>query len=217
MARPTTPLAPRISTPDLPEKLAPGTLGRGTHVDGSLIEGIAGRRDASHVHIVESILRGVDAEGLDLSGSTLSDVEIEDLRAVDVSFRETRWQTVRMTGGRIGTLDLSRSDLTGVEIRGVRVDYLTLAGSTASDLLFADCTIGSLDAPQAKLARVAFEGCRVDEVDNRDWRIEHVDLRGLEAVRYLDMAALRGATLSERQVTALGPGFADAAGVLIRD
>ncbi|MGC5171184.1 pentapeptide repeat-containing protein [Microbacterium sp. DT81.1] len=217
MARTTTPLAPRIAAPDLPRDLGEGVLRRGAHVDAALLEGLSGRVDAPHAHLVESIVRGADVERLDLGGSSLTDVEIEDLRGVDVSFRETRWQTVRMTGGRIGTLDLSRSDLNGVELRGMRVDYLTLAGATASDLLLVDCTLGSLDAPQAKLSRVRFEGCRVDEVDNRDWRIEHVDLRGLEAVRYLDMAALRGATLSERQVTALGPDFAAAAGVLIRD
>jgi uncharacterized protein YjbI with pentapeptide repeats len=217
MARSTAPLAPRISAPDVPPALGDGTLSHSGHLDGVLLEGLSGSVDAPHAHLVECVVRHADVDRLDLSGSVLADVEIEELRGVDVSFREARWQTVRMTGGRIGTLDLSRSDLTGVELRGVRVDYLTLAGATASDLLFVDCTIGSLDAPQATLSRVRFDGCRVDEVDNRDWRIEHVDLRGLEALRYLDMAALRGATLSERQVMALGRDFASAAGVLIRD
>ena len=217
MARSTAPLAPRISAPDLPPQLGRGALTRAAHIDGARVEGLTGSVDAPHAHLVESVVRGADVDRLDLGGSALSDVELDELRGVDVSFREARWQSVRMTGGRIGTLDLSRADLTGVELRGVRVDYLTLGGATASDLLFTDCIIGSLDAPQAKLSRVAFERCRVDEVDNRDWRIEHVDLRGLEAVRYLDMTALRGATLSERQVTALGRDFAAAAGVLIRD
>ncbi|HEX5856673.1 MAG TPA: pentapeptide repeat-containing protein [Microbacterium sp.] len=217
MARSTVPLAPRVSAPDIPTALGRGALSRGAHVDGALLEGLSGSVEAPHAHLVECVVRGADVDRLDLSGSALSDVEIEELRGVDVSFREARWQSVRMTGGRIGTLDLSRADLTGVQLRGLRVDYLTLGGATASDLLFTDCAIGSLDAPQAKFSRVAFEGCRVDEVDNRDWRIEHVDLRGLEAVRYLDMSALRGATLSERQVTALGRDFAAAAGVVIRD
>ena len=100
---------------------------------------------------------------------------------------------------------------------GIRIDYLTVAGAKVSDVLFTDCAIGAFDAPQANLSRVAFERCRADEVDNRTWRVENVDLRGLEALSYLDPAALRGATLTERQASVLGPSFARAAGVDLRD
>src|SRR5687767_2103494 len=105
MARSTAPLAPRVSAPDLPPELGRGTLTRGAHLDGALVEGLSGIVDAPHAHLVESVLRGADVDRLDLGGAALSDVVIDDLRGVDVSFREARWQSVRMTGGRIGTLD----------------------------------------------------------------------------------------------------------------
>ncbi|KRA23280.1 hypothetical protein ASD65_01745 [Microbacterium sp. Root61] len=217
MARSSTPLAPRISAPDLPATLDPATLRPRIEVIAALVEGLSGEVDASNAHLSESVLRDVDVARLDLSRSRLVDVDIQELRGVEINGRETRWQTVRVTGGRVATLDLSRSSLSGVEFRGLRVDYLTLAGCDAFDVLFVDCIIGSLDAPQAKLGRVAFEGCRVDDVDNRGWKIEHVDLRGLDAVRYLDMAGLRGATMGDQQVTALGRHFAAAVGVDVRD
>lgn len=182
-----------------------------------LLEDLAGDIDASSAHIVESVISGADVGTLALSGATLTEVAIDDLRAVDASFRESRWQTVRLTGGRIGTLDLSRAELTGAEVRGIRIDYLNLSGATLSDVLFADCLIGALDAPQSILRRVAFEGCRADEVDNRGWRVENLDLRGLEALHFLDMQALRGATMTERQVAALARDFAAAVGVDVRD
>ena len=114
MARSTAPLAPRISAPDLPPQLGLGALTRAAHIDGALVEGLTGSVDAPHAHLVESVVRGADVDRLDLGGSALSDVELDELRGVDLSFREARWQSVRMTGGRIGTLDLSRADLTGV-------------------------------------------------------------------------------------------------------
>lgn len=217
MPRPAPLKAPRLSAPDLPARLEPATIS--SHVDliGALIEGASGDVDAAGAHMSESTVRNLDVGTLDLARSRFADVEIDELRAVTIAAHESRWQSVRMRGGRIATLDLSRGSLAGVEIRGLRIDYLTLAGSEASDLLFVDCIIGSLDAPQAKLQRVAFHGCRVTDVDNRGWRAEHVDLRGLEAVHYLDMPALRGTTLSERQTNALGRDFAAAAGVDVRD
>ncbi|KAA9110428.1 pentapeptide repeat-containing protein [Microbacterium rhizomatis] len=217
MARPVTPLPPRVAAPDLPPHLRPARLEPRGDVHAGSLDDLTGDVDARTAHIVESVIRRADVGSLTLSGATLTDVAIEDLRAVDASFRESRWQTVRVTGGRIGTLDLSRAELTGVELRGIRIDYLNLSGSTVSDVLFADCIIGALDAPQSTLRRAAFEGCRADEIDNRGWRIENLDLRGLEALHFLDMAALRGATMTQRQVENLARGFAIAAGVDVRD
>lgn len=217
MARASLPLSPRISSPDLPARLDPAVLGARVDLLGALVEGTTGDLDATDARVSESILRDLDLGSFDFSRSRLSDVDISGLCAVVATATESRWQSVRIDGGRIATLDLSRSTLSGVEIRGARIDYLTLAGADASDLRFVDCTIGALDAPQSTLRRVAFDGCRVNEVDNRGWRTENVDLRGLEGAHYLDMAALRGTTLSERQVSWLGPAFAAAVGVDVRD
>lgn len=216
MARPSLPLGPRVSAPDLPRELVDAQLSTRGDLHGAWVRGASGVVDAAHAQISDSRLSAIVVDSLDLTGCTLTDVDIDALCGVTVTSRESRWQSVRITGGRVATLDLSRSDLIGVEIRGLRIDYLSMAGGAASDLLFVDCVIGAWDAPQSKLSRVRFEACRVDEVDNRDWRVENVDLRGLDAARYLSMAALRGATLTEQQVTALGRDFAAAAGVDVR-
>lgn len=217
MARPSRPLPPRITAPDLPREFESGTLSPYAALSGAVIEDLSRDVAAAHARMVECVVRGGDAGTIDLTGATLTDVDWHEVRAVVLTARESRWQTVRVRGGRIATLDLSRAELTGVAFEGVRIDYLTIAGAKASDVLFTDCAIGALDAPQATLGRVAFELCRADEVDNRDWRIDHLDLRGLEALNYLDPMALRGATLTERQASALGPAFARAAGVDLRD
>lgn len=210
------PLPPRLSAPDLPPRLGRAVLQRHGEVREAAIVDLEGTVDAAHSYTAESSIATTNLESLDLTGAGLTDVDITDLRATMLTARESRWQTVRINGGRVATLDLARGELTNVEIRGVRIDYLTLAGASASDVLFVDCVFGAIDAPQSTLTRVAFDGCRADEIDNRGWRVEHLDLRGVEALRYLDVGALRGATLTERQVLALATDFAMAAGVDVR-
>ena len=173
--------------------------------------------DAAHAAITECAVVGGAVDRLDLAGASLVDVDISALRATAVLGRRARLRRVRITGGRIGTLDLADAQLDEVELRGIRIDYLSLAAATVNDLIVADCTIGSLDVPQARLSRVAFTDSAADEVDTRGLRCEHLDLRGLEAVSYLDLAALRGATLSPRQVGALAPSLAAALGIRIDD
>ena len=99
----------------------------------------------------------------------------------------------------------------------MRIDYLSLASAKIEDLLVSDCTITTLDLPQAAMSRVRFVNSRADEVDTRGMRAENVDLRGLDAASYLDVASLRGATLTPWQVEQLAAAFAVSHGVDIRD
>jgi uncharacterized protein YjbI with pentapeptide repeats len=171
--------------------------------------------DAAHSDLTECVFDDVTVETLDLTGATLVDVEVTGIRATSVPARAARLRRVRFTGGRIGTLDLADAEIDEVELRGIRIDYVSLGGARVEDLLVAGCTIGTLDIPQATLTRVAFEATRADEVDTRGLRCEHVDLRGLEALSYLDLAALRGATLSPAQIEQLAPAFAAALGIRV--
>ena len=91
-----------------------------------------------------------------------------------------------------------------------------MARATASDVTFVDCVIGTLDLPGATLSHVRFEGCRADEVDTRDLRAEHLDLRGLDAVAVTSPGGLRGATLAPRQVELIARDLAVALGIDVR-
>ncbi|MBD7956538.1 hypothetical protein H9651_02675 [Microbacterium sp. Sa4CUA7] len=217
-ARQVRPLPPRSAAPDLPARLTPVTaLERRADLTQSRIEGLCGEVDAAHSRFVECVLALSPLERFDLTGATLIDVEIENLRATTLAAVSGTWRSVRITGGRIGTLDLSRAQLDAVEIRGARVDYLSLGQATAADILIADCVLGTLDMPAARLERVRFEGCRADDVDTRELRASHLDLRGLEALGFTDLQTLRGATLAPHQVAALAESFAAALGIDVRD
>lgn len=212
------PFAPRITAPDLPGQLA---AGHAWNRDGEYFQQhfaeLDQTTDASHSEISECRVTGASVDALTLTGASLVDVDVDQLRATTVSARGARLRRVRFLGGRIGTLDLGMADMDEVELRGIRIDYLTLGGARIEDLLVADCVIGSLDLPQATAKRARFEGSRVDELDVRGLRAEDVDLRGLEMLSLTDAAALRGTTLSSVQVERMASTLASALGIQVAD
>jgi uncharacterized protein YjbI with pentapeptide repeats len=211
------PARPRVSAPDLPARLGDGVAERRADAHQVRFTGLSGSVDLAHSSLEECAIESASVDALDLGGATLIDVSVTDLRAASVSARDTTIRRLRISGGRIGTLDLTGAHVSELELRDVRVDYLTLAGARAEDILIAACTIRALDLPHATLTRVAFDDCRAEEVDPRGVRAADLDLRGLDALAYLDVLALRGATLSPAQVERLAPAFATAAGIDVRD
>ena len=216
MAGPPLPSSPRVSEPDLPARLQDGPRPtRGSESFQLRWSELDSVTDAAHAALTECTVVAASVDRLDLSGATLVDVDLRELRATTLTARSARLRRVRIVGGRIGTLDLADADLDEVELRGVRIDYLSLAAARVTDALVADCTIGTLDLPQATVSRMAFAGCRADDVDSRRLRAEDLDLRGLEALSYLDPGSLRGATLSARQVEQLASALAHALGIRV--
>ena len=208
------PAPPRISEPDLPDVLTSAEVMRERreyfqcHFDA-----LANETDAAHAIVTECRIAGAATDTWSLTGATLIDVDIDRLRSTTLTARGSRWRRVRITGGRIGTLDLSEAELDEVELRGIRIDYLSLGRARVEDLLIADCTIATLDVPGAFLRRTAFSGTRADELDTRGLSAEDVDLRGLEVVSITDPTAVRGVTMSERQVEFHAHAFASSLGV----
>lgn len=211
--RPQRPAPPRVSAPDLPQRLDDASPSRGADLLQARLAGLAGDVELSYATLEEVRIEAADVGSFVLKGATLVDVDIDDVRAVEVIARDASLRRVRIQGGRIGTLDLAETRIAELELRGLRIDYLRLAGAELDDVVVADCTIGTIDLPRARAKRVAFERSRSDEVDPRGMQAIDVDLRGLDALSVLDPLALRGATLTEEQVRVLAPAFAVAAGI----
>ena len=209
------PRPPVVSAPDLPDELAAADAARHGDLLAARIE-CAGETDLSHSSLEQCRLGGVAAR-VDVLGATLLDVEVSELRTAVLSLRETTARRLRIIGCRIGTLDLSDARAAELEIRASRIDYLTVGGARIEDAVIVGTRFQTLDLPQATLTRVRFDDCRVDEVDSRGMSATDLDLRGLDALSYLDVNALRGATLTTRQVELLAPAFAASLGIDVRD
>lgn len=210
MARSTErPLPPRVSPPDLPDVLE-DTAGRryGDHLG----QRIPLAEDLAHAQFEQCSLSGA-AERVDLTGATLLDVEIVDARTPVLCLKDATIRRLRIANGRIGTLDLSGAHVAELILEHVRIDYLSLAAATLQDSVIADCTLMTVDLPSATITRVRFERTRAEEIDTRGLRADALDLRGLDALAFLDVGALRGATLTSRQVELLAPVFARSAGI----
>lgn len=211
----TSPVPPRVSAPDLPPVLEPHEPTRGSDLLAASLE-LAGTADLAHARVEQCVLRA-DAESVDLTGATLLDVELPDPRIASLRLRTSSIRRLRITGGRIGTLDLSEARVAELELRNVRIDYLNLGAARAEDVDVVRCTIRTLDLPRAELTRVRFQETRSDELDPRGLRAKDLDLRGLDALSYLDVQSLRGATLSPLQVQQLAAVMAAGLGILVTD
>lgn len=212
---PDSPAAPRVSAPDLPPTLEAAAPGRSIDLIAARLD-LHGAADLAY-STLEQCTVTADAETVDLTGATVLDVEMTAVRIASLRMRDAGVRRLRISGGRIGTLDLSEARISELELRDVRVDYLNLGAARATDVEIADCTVRTIDMPQAELTRVRFTGTTSDEVDPRGMRAKDVDLRGLDAVAFLDANSLRGATLTSFQVQQLAPVIAASLGIQIRD
>ena len=210
-----SPVAPRVSVPDIPPRLSDAAAARSADLLDARLD-VSGNVDLTYASLERCVITA-DADGIDLIGATILDVDIPDIRVPSLSLRNAGIRRLRVSGGRIGTLDLSSARIDELELRDVRVDYLNLGGAKGTDLQFTGCTIRTLDMPQAQLTRVRFDDCRSDEVDSRGLQATDVDLRGLDAVAFVDANGLRGTTLTTFQVQQLAPTLAVGVGIQVKD
>ncbi|KDA06267.1 hypothetical protein DC31_10435 [Microbacterium sp. CH12i] len=210
-----SPVAPRVSIPDIPPHLTAAEPSRSADLLAARLE-LVGTVDLAYASLEQCVISAA-ADRIDLTGATILDVDVTEIRAASVSMRDASIRRMRITGGRIGTLDLSGTRISELELRDVRIDYLSLAGAKGTDILIVESTIKALDMPQAQLTRVGFVNCRSDEVDTQGMRAANVDFRGLEADAFMDTNSLRGTTLTTFQIQQLAPTIAAGLGIQIKD
>jgi uncharacterized protein YjbI with pentapeptide repeats len=210
-----SPAAPRVSVPDIPPRLSSAVAARSADLLAARLE-LSGTVDLAYASLEQCVITA-DADGIDLIGATILDLDIAGIRVASLSLRNAGIRRLRIVGGRIGTLDLSSARIDELHLHDLRVDYLNLGAAKGTDLLFTGCTIRTLDMPQAELTRVRFDDCRSDEVDPRGLRATDVDLRGLDAIAFTDANGLRGTTLTTYQVQQLAPTLAAGVGIRVQD
>lgn len=195
--------------------LEPAAPGRRSDVFAARLD-LTGTVDLAYSTIEQCVV-SADADAVDLTGGTVVDVDLPGVRIASLKMRDAGVRRVRIRGGRIGTLDLSQASVAELELREVRIDYLNLGAAKITDLEVTGCTIRTIDLPQAELTRVRFADTSSDEVDTRGMRAKDLDLRGLDALSYLDALSLRGATLTSFQVQQLAPVIAAGIGIQVKD
>ncbi|MCP2030081.1 uncharacterized protein YjbI with pentapeptide repeats [Okibacterium sp. HSC-33S16] len=180
---------------------------------------------------------GVDLSDRDLSGTTFRECSFEDVTLTDTNLRGSRliesvlttvnapilrssrstWRDVTLTRSRIGSGELFDATWQSVHISGCKLGYVNLRGSSLTDVLFEDCTIDELDLGGTTATRVAFTGTRAQTLDVTRATLSHVDLRGLEFQTIHGLEGLKGATVSDYQLSELAPLFAAQLGIVVEN
>ena len=196
------------------------------------VELLASGADLNDLRLAE--LRGGH---VNISGSTTSGCEFDDVVADEFNISTSRVSESRFThmgvpflrmarsvlrdvefmGGRLGAVEAYDVQCRSVHFHGCRLSYLNLRGSKLSDVAFTDCQIDELDLGQATMERVGFEGSRIGVLSMHQATCKDVDLRGavLEVVN--GAASLKGATISGEQLVGLAPQLAREFGIRITD
>ena len=164
--------------------------------------------------LTEVLVEAVVAEDVDLTGARLREVLFAGVRFASLRAVRGDWQDCQLSG-RLGVLDGHGARWRSVMLTGCKIDLLSLRGAEVEDLLLRDCQVGELDLSGARVNRVRLESTRVGTLEAAELRSEHLDLRGADIERFVNLASLQGALVTADQVTWWAPLLADALGLRV--
>lgn len=193
------------------DDLAPGALAEGLSFEALTLDG----QNLSAVRITECAFNGLSASETIFRSASFSDCTIEQLNAPVFSAPRSRFTDVSIDRSRLGSADLYDTRWRSVSVAHSKLGFINLRGSELVDVRFESCTIDELDLASAKLERVQFVDCRVGVLSLTGATLSNADLRGLELNQIDGIPFLKGATISDLQMSLLAPLFADHLGIKV--
>ncbi|GAB2509957.1 pentapeptide repeat-containing protein [Paramicrobacterium agarici] len=208
--------APRFQPPILHDlapadldDLLPGDVRDGERFEGASLAG----RDLADLTFSECAFDDLALGGLVCRGARFTDCTIASADGATVSAPSLTLRDVDVSRSRIGSLEAYDSRWNSVRFTGCKLGFVNLRGSALVDVVFEDCQIDELDLGAASATRVSLSGCRVGALEVPGATLAHVDLRGLELSRIVGIDGLKGTVIDESQLTQLAPFFASQLGI----
>lgn len=172
--------------------------------------------DAGGLSLVQSALTDVSFTGARLRHLRLNDVWTERLRLVGCDAAESTLLDVEMGSSVLAGLELWGSSLRRVAFHGCKFDSVNLRGAKLQDVHFVDCLLREADFGGARLTGVTFSGSSLDGVRLDQAKLDRVDLREAAQLRITGgVEALRGALITSAQLFDLAPALAAALGITV--
>lgn len=208
----------------------------GWKLPNDLTEGTVQQLDDQLLH--EGVrFANLDASGMDLSGSTFEECDLDQFIAHEAKLQGARLlrtrvrglnapvlpaprsalREVRIESSRLGAAELYEAELDNVVISGCKITWLNLRSAKLKDVLVEGCVIEELDLGQARAERVSFENTRVGTILFGGARMRAVDLRGLEMGTIGGLESLRGTVVTRDQFEGLAQLFADHFGMTVSE
>nr|WP_245190191.1 pentapeptide repeat-containing protein [Leucobacter exalbidus] len=173
-------------------------------------------RDLQGVTFTEcEFLSLTSGDKLDLRAAGIIESRFERLNAPTFQALRSRWRDVTIESSRLGFADFAESSLHSMHFINCKLGFVNLRASSVQDVLFTNCTIDEIDLGGAKTNRVSFVDTEVGTLDVTRATLKHTDLRGLLMRKIVGLEGLRGATMSDYQITQLAPLFAAQIGIQV--
>ncbi|WP_440709822.1 pentapeptide repeat-containing protein [Herbiconiux sp. YIM B11900] len=174
-------------------------------------------RDLSGASFTECEFLDLLAHEADLRGTSFADTRFERVNAPVFAAPRSRFRDVSLDASRLGSAEFFDASWESVHVTGCKLGYVNLRGARLNDVQFTDCTIDELDLGDATATRVAFPGTRIGTLDVTRSILSEVDLRALEASHIVTLEGLRGAIMTPYQITELATVLAQQFGIVVED
>ena len=171
--------------------------------------------DLNGAALIECVLDAVTLTDTGLRGARFVDCLINSSFATSLVAARSSWRRVRIDNARWGSAELFDSEFESVIISGGKIDFLNFRGAKLTDVLIENAQITELDLASFIGTRVAVRNCRIDTIDLTRATCLDVDLRETTFSRVLGIQGMRGAILSEQQLTDFAPIMAAQLGIRI--
>ncbi|MUK02817.1 pentapeptide repeat-containing protein [Vibrio cholerae] len=188
----------------------------GDHREGEHYEKLAlDGEELAGITLQECLLDGVSLHDAELRGARFIECSFEDLFAPVFRAPRSSWRETSLRSTRWGSAELYDSRFDGVRLDGGKLDYVNLRSSRLTDVLVTGCIIGELDLTGAKATRLALGDCTIGTLTLDGAQLSDVDLRSSSFRSINGFDGLRGATIDEYQLQLLAPFLAESAGLRI--
>ena len=158
---------------------------------------------ADGVEILRSRLTAVTLTGLELDKWRLVDVELVECELSGAVLTEARWERVVLRRCRMSGIVATELHATDVRLEQCKADQAWLRGSVLDRCELVDTDLSGGDLYGAQVTRSAFRRCDLTEVDVSTSRFEQVSLHGSKVERLKGAEALQGCTIGSDQLVPL--------------
>lgn len=173
--------------------------------------------DLSGGRLTECMFRGVSLLDADLTAGSVIESSWERVSAPHLKAPRSTWRDVVIDDSRFGVAELYDAGLSAVVLRGCKLDLVNLRNAVLTDVLFENCTITELDISGVRATRMRFTDCTVGTLQASGARLKDIDLRGARMNRIVGLAGLKGALISQEQLSDLAPSLADHLGLVVSE
>ncbi|WP_406230676.1 pentapeptide repeat-containing protein [Nocardia sp. NBC_01009] len=174
--------------------------------------------EAGHARFSEAVFTSLSINRGSMRYSRFADVWVRNVRWVGTELADTSWQDAELIEGAMSGVDAGGANLRRVRFEGCKFDSVNFRRAKFRDVSFVDCVVRHTDFGDAELTNVTFPGTVVQGLLLNRARLKKFDLRDAVSIGIADgIDALRGATISSRQLMDLAPDFARAIGINVVD